>query len=199
MTNIVVFASGTGTNFQAIIDAIEDGLITDARITGLIAGKSGIKAIDRAKNHNIPTQVVRKDRFGGEDEFAEKLLELLNQLDANLLVLAGYLQKIPSRVIRHYKGNIINIHPSLLPAYGGKGYYGKKVHQAVLANGESESGCTVHHVTDKYDDGPIIGQRKVQVREDDTPETLAERISAKEHELLPAVIQELIHNDKPEQ
>lgn len=196
MTNIVVFASGTGTNFQAIINALDHGTITDAQITGLIASKSGIEAIERAKNHDIPVYVIRKDRFRDEEEFTAKLLQTLDELEADLLVLAGYLEKIPVPVINKYQRKIINIHPSLLPHYGGKGYYGAKVHKAVLKNGDSTTGCTVHFVTKEYDEGPIIEQRSVEVRDNDTPESLAKRVSQEEHELLPAVIQQLIHNDK---
>ncbi len=194
MKNIVVFASGTGTNFQAIIDSIDAGDITDAQICGLVASKPGIEAIERARRHSIPVHVVQKSNFKTEQQFSDKLEEVLSHLNPDLIVLAGYLHKIPSEIISKFPQKIINIHPALLPKYGGKGYYGHHVHEAVLEHGDKVSGCTVHYVNEKYDQGPIIEQREVTVEKNDTPETLAKRVSREEHQLLPSVIEKIIHN-----
>jgi formyltetrahydrofolate-dependent phosphoribosylglycinamide formyltransferase len=190
LTNIVVFASGSGTNFQAIIDAVENGQI-DGRIVGLITNKEGIQAIERAQKHNIAHRHLSPTDFSSHSDYVGALLQELNKWDAELIALAGYMTKIPSEVIKKYRNRIVNIHPSLLPKYGGKGFYGMNVHRAVLDNEEPESGCTVHFVTDEYDQGPILGQRKVPVKKSDDPETLAQRILKEEHKLFPKVIAEL--------
>ncbi len=190
MINIVVFASGSGTNFQAIIDAVENGQI-NGRIVGLISNKKGIQAIDRAQKHNIDHEYLAPSDFSSYPNYVEALLKQLEQWDTQLIALAGYMIKIPSEIIDKYKDRIVNIHPSLLPKYGGKGFYGKKVHRAVIDNKEEISGCTVHMVTEEYDQGPILGQRKVPVRKSDDPETLAKRILKEEHKLFPEIIAKL--------
>lgn len=199
MINIVVFASGSGTNFQAIIDAVENDQIK-GRIRGLITNKSGIKAIERAQNHDIDVQVLSPSKFSDQKTYVKKLLGQLESWETDLIVLAGYMVKIPTEIIERYRGYIVNIHPSLLPKYGGKGFYGMRVHQAVINNNESESGCTVHLVTEKYDAGPILAQRKVPVKESDDASALAERILEQEHKLFPKVIakmaKELIEKSK---
>lgn len=191
MTNIVVFASGSGTNFQAIIDAVEGGQIS-AQITGLIASKTGIRAIERAKNHGIPYRVLKDRDFSNFEDYNKALLEQLKEWEAALLVLAGYVKKIPAEVIRHYDGRILNLHPSLLPKYGGKGYYGNRVHEAVISNRETESGVTIHLVNENYDDGPILAQEKIIVKPGETPRELAERIHELEYKLYPRVIGEVV-------
>lgn len=191
LKNIVVFASGSGTNFQAIIDAVEAGKI-NARIRGLIASKPGIKAIERAKNHQIDTKILSFSDYKEESGYEEELLRTLDKWEPDLIVLAGYMLKIPDPVIEQYRNRMINIHPALLPKYGGKGFYGLMVHKAVIADNEKESGCSVHYVTEKYDDGPVIAQAKVPVYESDDAETLAQRVLKEEHKLLPTVIAELI-------
>lgn len=190
MINIVVFASGSGTNFQSIIDAVEDGRI-NGRICGLITNKSDITAIERAKNHKIEHRVLKPSDFETEGDYTRELLKQLENWNTDLIVLAGYMIKIPVKVIDNYEGRIINIHPSLLPKYGGKGFYGIKVHQAVIDNNESETGCTVHVVTEKYDDGPILAQRKVPVKKSDDAPALAARVLKQEHRLFPEVIAKL--------
>jgi len=190
LINIVVFASGSGTNFQAIIDAVENGQI-NGRIVGLISNKKGIQAIDRAQKHNIDHEYLAPSDFPSYPNYVEALLKQLEQWDTQLIALAGYMIKIPSEIIDKYKDRIVNIHPSLLPKYGGKGFYGKKVHRAVIDNKEEISGCTVHMVTEEYDQGPILGQRKVPVRKSDAPETLAKRILKEEHKLFPEIIAKL--------
>lgn len=193
MKNIVVFASGSGTNFQAIIDAVVDGRIT-GKITGLIASKDKIGAIEKAKKASVPYHVINPSYCTGKNEFANKILDCLRAWQPDLIVLAGYMIKIPAEVVKTYEGRIINIHPSLLPKYGGKGYYGMIVHKAVLEAGETESGCTVHFVDDEYDRGDVIAQRKVPVFPYDTPETLSSRILTEEHKLLPEVIRKLLNS-----
>lgn len=192
MKKIVVLASGSGSNFQAIIDAVNRGDIK-ARIAGLIASKPQIGAVKRARDHNIPVAVLENP---SDQDYTENLMAQLTHWNPDLIVLAGYLRKIPTEVVEAYPNQIINIHPSLLPKYGGKGFYGEHVHRAVLEAGESESGCTVHFVNELYDKGDIIRQVKVPVRDSDTPETLAKRILAEEHKLLPSVISELLTSNR---
>lgn len=190
MINIVVFASGSGTNFQSIIDATESGQI-DGRIRGLITNKTNIQAIDRAQNHDIEHKYLSPSQFSGKFEYTEALLAQLDEWDTDLIALAGYMIKVPVEVVQKYEGRMINIHPALLPKYGGKGFYGMNVHRAVIENGESESGCTVHLVTEEYDEGPILAQQKVPVKESDDASDLAERILKEEHKLFPKVIAKL--------
>lgn len=190
MFNIVVFASGSGTNFQSIIKAVENGQI-DGQISGLITNKESIQAIERAKRHNIAFRVISPSNHSKQANFHSAMLKQLEQWETDLIVLAGYMLKIPSPIIEAYSERIINIHPSLLPKYGGKGFYGINVHQAVIKNGDQESGCTVHIVTEKYDDGPILAQRTVPVSPSDNANTLANRILEMEHKLLPEVIAKL--------
>ena len=188
---IVVLASGSGSNFQSIIDAINRNQI-DARIVRLIASRNDIGALERAKTANIPFSVIRKQSFPSPEEFESALLNEITQSNPDLIVLAGYLNQIPDKVIKQFQDRIINIHPSLLPQYGGKGFYGIKVHQAVIADQKTESGCTVHWVTSNYDEGPIIAQSRVQVEKNDTAETLASKVLKQEHQLLPKVIKEIL-------
>ncbi len=190
MINIVVFASGSGTNFQSIIDATERGEI-NGRIRGLITNKSDIQAIDRAENHDIEHTLLSPSQFSARKSYVEALLNQLDDWDTDLIALAGYMIKIPAAVIQKYEGQIVNIHPALLPKYGGKGFYGMNVHRAVIENNESESGCTVHLVTEEYDEGPILAQTKVPVKDSDDASTLANRILQEEHKLFPEVIAKL--------
>lgn len=193
MKNIVVFASGSGTNFQSIIDAVQRGDIS-AHISGLISNKPDIGAIDRAEKNSIPVQVINPDEFTDEKEFGNELIQQLEAWNTDLITLAGYLKKIPSVMIRKYPNRILNIHPSLLPKYGGKGFYGSNVHKAVINAGEKESGCTVHVVTEEFDEGPVLAQTKVPVHKNDSPMELAKRILKQEHRLYPETIQKHIQN-----
>lgn len=193
MNHLVFFASGSGTNFQSVIDAIQSGEI-DADIRGLIVNKSGTGAAERARKNGIPVEQINPASFDDTKQYEETLLKVLERWQPDLIVLAGYLLKIPSAVLEAYPEQIINIHPSLLPKYGGKGFYGLKVHEAVIEGGETETGCSVHVVTEKYDQGPVLGQRKVSVRPTDTPERLAKRVLKHEHELLPEVIKNYLSN-----
>ncbi len=188
MKNIVVFASGSGTNFQSIIDAVKNGKIS-AHIAGLITDKPDIGAIRRARNNDIPVQIISPQDYSSQTDFASSLLKQLEAWEAHLIVLAGYLKKIPDSVIHTFPDRILNIHPALLPKYGGKGFYGMNVHRAVIEADEKESGCTIHIVTEEFDEGPILAQAKVPVKKEDTPETLAKRILEEEHKLYPRTIQ----------
>jgi formyltetrahydrofolate-dependent phosphoribosylglycinamide formyltransferase len=187
LANIVVLASGSGTNFQAIIDAVESGKI-NGRISGLITNKTAIGAVDRAKKHNIAHTVLSPSDFADADNYTQELLQKLDEWETDIIALAGYLVKVPTEVINRYEGRILNIHPALLPKFGGKGFYGLKVHQAVIEHEELESGCTVHVVTDEYDAGPVLAQAKVAVKKTDDASTLAKRILEEEHRLYPKII-----------
>jgi len=189
--NIVVLASGSGSNFQAILNAIEQGTI-DAQVVRLIASRAGIGAIEKAKLAGIDTQIISKSAFESSDAFTDALLSELQLLEPRLIVLAGYLVQIPVEVIKAFPNRIVNIHPSLLPEFGGKGCYGIKVHEAVLKSGKTESGCTVHLVSENYDEGPILAQSLIRVEPNDTPESLAQRVLSEEHKLLPRTIQTLL-------
>lgn len=189
MKKLVIFASGSGTNMQAIIDEVEQKRI-DAEIAGLITNKPGIKSIDRAKKHGIPVCIIPD---ADPDSYAAKLEQKLAEWKPDLIVLAGFLKKIPDSIINSYENKIINIHPALLPKFGGKGFYGLNVHKAVIESGDKVTGCTVHYVNNEYDKGPIISQQKVEVLPSDTPEVLAKRVLKSEHELLPSVIKKILN------
>jgi formyltetrahydrofolate-dependent phosphoribosylglycinamide formyltransferase len=185
--NLVFFASGSGTNFQSVIDAINSGRL-QAQISGLITDRPEAVALERAEKHGIPTHIIDLKK----PDIGKHLLDLLSGLEPDLIVLAGYLKKIPDSIIEKYRGKIINIHPSLLPKYGGKGFYGMRVHQAVIENGEKASGCTVHFVDEIYDNGSVIEQVKVSVDKNESPDSLAKKILREEHKLLPRTIKKLL-------
>ena len=186
---IAVFASGGGTDFQSIIDANEKDKFCE--IVYLIASKEGIGAVDRAKKHGINTAVFAKKDYPDIENLYSELTYLLNMNRVDYIVLAGWLKIIPESFINSYKDRIINIHPSLIPAFCGSGMYGLNVHKAVLDYGAKVSGCTVHFVNEVPDGGAIIAQTAVDVKEGDTPESLQLRILEKEHELLPYCVKKL--------
>lgn len=186
MKQLAVFASGSGTNFQAVLDAIHSGYLT-AQITGLITDRSDIQAIERAETNDIPVYILT------DPSDSDHLLAVLEACDPDLIILAGYLKKVPEPVIEAYENRMINIHPSLLPKYGGHGFYGSKVHRAVLGAGDRVTGCSVHMVTKEYDEGPVIDRMEVPVMPDDDASTLAARVLEKEHELLPRVVKHLLN------
>ncbi len=185
MKRIAVFASGSGTDFQSVIDANEKEKFCE--IVYLIASKDGVGAIDRAKNHGIPTAVFAKNDYPDLETLYGKLTYLLNINRVDYIVLAGWLKIIPDS----FKDRIINIHPSLIPAFCGSGFYGLKVHQAVLDYGAKVSGCTVHFVNEVPDGGAIIAQTAVEVKDGDTAESLQARILEEEHKLLPYCVKKL--------
>jgi len=194
--NLAVFASGGGTNLQAIIDNIEAGKL-GACLKVVISNNSNAFALERARKHNIQAIHLSQKMFATQDEFDDKLLAIFQENQIDLVVLAGYMKILSPRVIRAYKNRIINIHPALLPHFGGKGMYGIHVHEAVIASGVKVTGVTVHMVDEIYDHGPIIMQKCVLVLDDDTPESLAERVLKVEHELYSCAIQ-LFAEDKIE-
>lgn len=178
---VAVLASGGGTNLQALLDAC--GPAARAQVTRVVSNRADAGALERARAAGIPVVVLR------DPGDADELIAALG--GADLVVLAGYLKLIPAAVVARFPRRMINIHPALLPAFGGPGMYGHRVHAAVLASGATESGATVHYVDEQYDRGPIIAQRTVPVLPGDTAETLAARVLAVEHELLPQVVLEL--------
>jgi phosphoribosylglycinamide formyltransferase-1 len=190
MAHIVlgVLASGGGTNLQAIIDRIEAGHLT-ARIAVVISNNSQAGALERAKRHGLPTVHLSRPMFLSDEEHDLALLRTLQERGVELVILAGYMKKLGRQTIAAYRNRILNIHPALLPGFGGPGMYGRSVHEAVLASGATVSGVTVHLVDEEYDHGPIVVQRTVPVYPGDTPETLAERVLAQEHALYAEVIQ----------
>ena len=178
---VAVLVSGGGTNLQALLDALHDSPI--ARIARVISSRPDAGALQRARRAGVPTTVLRD---------AGDPAEVLSALaGAQLVVLAGYLKLVHASVVARFRGRIINIHPALLPAFGGAGMYGRRVHEAVLASGAKESGATVHFVEEEFDRGAIIAQEKVRVESGDTPDTLAARVLEAEHRLLPRVVLEL--------
>lgn len=191
MLNISVMASGGGTNFQAIIDAIESGEIRNAEIRLLIASNDKAGALARAKKAGIETKVIRAADIHDKDKLAEAIIAALDEADTDLVVLAGYMSILDAPIIREYDKKIINIHPSLIPKFCGRGMYGIKVHEAVLAAGETVTGATVHYVDEGVDTGEIILQEEVGVQPGDVPETLQKRVLLTEHRILTEVIQML--------
>jgi len=191
--NIGVFASGRGSNFQAILDAIDRRVLT-ARVSLLVSNKSDAGALEIARTHAIPALHLSQKQFPDEQAFAAALLQRLREHEVQLIALAGYLKKIPTLVVREYKNRILNIHPALLPAFGGHGMYGHYVHEAVLASGAKLSGATVHLVDEEYDRGPILLQKAVPVERDDTPESLAARVLRVEHEIFPLALKAFTEN-----
>lgn len=189
MKRIAVFASGGGTDFQSIIDANEKSKFCEIEL--LVASKKGIGAIERAERHGIQTAVFCKSDYPDLEAMYSALAYLLNMHRVDYVVLAGWLNIIPASFINSFKDRIINIHPSLIPAFCGAGFYGKKVHKAVIDYGAKVSGCTVHFVDEVPDGGAIIAQTAVEVKNDDTEESLQARILEEEHKLLPYCVKKL--------
>ncbi len=186
MKNIVIFASGNGSNAQRIAEYFENR--DDIAIRRIYANKKDAYVLTRARNMAIDTLVFDRDDFYGSGRVLEQL-----RLDRpDLIVLAGFLWKIPEDILREYEGRIINIHPALLPGYGGKGMYGARVHEAVIANGDDISGITIHYVNERYDEGRIIFQATCPVRSDDTADSLAARVHELEYAHFPVQIEKLL-------
>lgn len=189
MLRLCVLVSGGGTNLQALIDAVKDGRIQDAEIAMVISNNQGAYALDRAREHGIPCSCISPKDYSGREEFNDAFIAAVTESAPDLIVLAGFLVVLPQRFIRMYENRIINIHPSLLPAFGGKGYYGLKVHEAALARGVKLTGATVHFVDEGTDTGPIILQKAVPVKDGDTPERLQRRVMEQaEWKLLPEAV-----------
>ena len=186
MKGIAIFASGSGTNAQKIMEHFSNSKI--AKVSLVLSNKADAFVLKRAEKMRIATTV-----FDRADFYETKMvLNILKEYNIDFIVLAGFLWLVPEELVKMYRGRLINIHPALLPKYGGKGMYGDRVHKAVIDNGESESGITIHHVNEVYDDGSIIFQAKCEVRKDDTTDILAQRIHTLEHRYYPEVVEEVI-------
>ena len=196
MLKLAVLVSGGGTNLQAIIDSIADGRITNAEIKVVISNNKNAYALERAAKAGIPAKALSPKDFTDREAFNDALLQALIDSEADLVVLAGCLVVIPPKIVEHFKNRIINIHPSLIPSFCGKDYYGLKVHEGVLNRGVKVTGATVHFVDDGTDTGPIILQKAVEVHQDDTPKSLQLRVMEEaEWVIMPKAI-DLIANGK---
>mgnify|MGYP001419152257 FL=1 len=196
MLRVAVLVSGGGTKLQAIIDAVKDGTITNTELVAVISNNANAYALTRAKENGIEALCISPKDYADRADFHKALLEKINELKVDLIVLAGYLVKIPEEMVHQYSHRIINIHPSLIPSFCGVGYYGLHVHEAVLEKGVKVTGATVHYVDEGMDTGEIIAQKPVMVEEGDTPEILQKRVMEQaEWKLLPAAIN-MIANQK---
>ena len=196
MLRVLSMVSGGGTNLQAIIDSVKNGMITNTELVGVISNNKNAYALTRAKENGIDAKCISPKDYESREVFNQELLKAVDAYEPDLIVLAGYLVVIPPEMIKKYKNRIINIHPSLIPSFCGTGYYGLKVHEAALERGVKVVGATVHFVDEGTDTGPIIMQKPVEVRPDDTPEVLQRRIMEQaEWQIMPKVI-DLIAHDK---
>ena len=196
MLKVAVMVSGGGTNLQAILDAIDEGRITNAQVSVVISNNKNAYALERAKKHGIDAVCLSPKDFAEREAFHKALLEKVDSYHVDLIVLAGFLVVIPPMLIKAYKNRIINIHPSLIPSFCGTGYYGLKVHEGVLDRGVKVTGATVHFVDEGTDTGPIILQKAVEVKNADTPEVLQRRVMEEaEWKIMPKAI-DLIANGK---
>ena len=192
MLKIVVCVSGGGTNLQAILDAMDSGKITNTEVLAVISNNAGAKALERARMHHIPGILMSPGEYPDRAAFNRAFTDKMCELSPDLVVLAGFLVKIPEEMVARFRNRIINIHPSLIPSFCGVGYYGLKVHEKALERGVRVTGATVHFVNEGMDEGPIIAQKAVEVREDDTPETLQRRVMEQaEWILLPQAIDDI--------
>ncbi len=192
MLRVMVLVSGGGTNLQAIIDAVEAGAITNAELVGVLSNNKTVKSLERAKNAGIPAVCVSPKDFPDRAAFNEAMLAKIDEFAPDLIVLAGFLVAIPEAMVKKYSNRIINIHPSLIPSFCGVGYYGLKVHEKALERGVKITGATVHFVNEGMDEGPIIAQKAVEVKEGDTPEVLQRRVMEQaEWILLPKAIDDI--------
>ena len=185
MRKIVIFASGSGSNAEKII--LHFNKNKDVNVVGALTNNPNAKVLDKAKKQNVPQFIFSKEDLDNGNVF-----ETVNQLQPDLIVLAGFLLKFPGDIIQHYPNKIINIHPALLHKYGGKGMYGKHVHQAVLDNSEKQTGITIHYVNEHYDEGAIIFQKEVNIENCKTVEAIAEKIQQLEHQYFSEVIERLL-------
>ncbi len=186
MKRIVLFASGSGTNAENIALFFQNH--PDVEVSYILSNRSNAGVLDRAKRLNIKTMVFDREMFSDSTD----VLDFLTKIAPDLIVLAGFLWLIPKHIVQAFPNRIINIHPALLPKYGGKGMYGNRVHEKVIENGEKESGITIHFVNEKYDDGDIIFQARCKVEDDDTPESLANKIHNLEYKHYPEIIRQVL-------
>ena len=192
MLRVGVMVSGGGTNLQAILDAIDEGRVTNAEVSVVISNNPGAYALERARKHGIPAISISPKQFSDREAFHKALLDKVREYHLDLIVLAGFLVTIPPEMIREYPNKIINVHPSLIPSFCGVGYYGLKVHEAALARGVKVTGATVHIVDEGVDSGHILLQKAVEVKEGDTPEILQRRVMEEaEWKILPEAIHQI--------
>jgi len=189
--NLGILASHRGTNFQAIIDACRQGQLS-ASVTVSISNNSNATALTRAKNANIPALHLSGKTHPDPEQLDAAILEALKAHKVDLVVTVGYLKKLGKKTLAHYQNRVVNIHPSLLPAYGGKGMYGQKIHAAVLQNKDAETGITIHYLDEEYDTGDVIAQVRIPVSASDTVTTLEEKILQNEHPFLIATLNQLV-------
>jgi phosphoribosylglycinamide formyltransferase-1 len=187
MKKIVVFASGSGSNAENIIKHFKETKI--AKVVSVFTNNPNAKVIERAKNHQIPVEIFSKNEL-----LERNIIQKIQEIDPDLIVLAGFLLKFPESIIELYPNKIINIHPALLPNYGGKGMYGMHIHRAIVNNKEKETGISIHYVNEHYDEGGIIFQKNVALTEVDTPETVAEKIHELEQRYFPEIIQAVLED-----
>ncbi len=191
--NVAVFASGRGSNFQAILHAIDAGTVP-AQVVVLISNSMHAGALEIARAHKIPALHITEKQFASAQDFSDHLLTVLREHRVEAIVLAGYLKRVPPHVIQQFRNRIVNIHPALLPFFGGAGMYGHHVHEAVIASGMKVSGATVHLVNEDYDRGAILIQRTVEVTVNDSAESLAAKVLTIEHEIFPLALKALAEN-----
>lgn len=192
MLRAVVCVSGGGTNLQAILDAMDDGRVMNTQIAAVISNNPGARALERAREHGIEGVVMSPKDFPDREQFNRSFTEKMCELKPDLIVLAGFLVKIPEQMVKLFSNRIINIHPSLIPSFCGVGYYGLRVHEKALERGVKLTGATVHFVNEGMDEGPIIAQKAVEVMQDDTPESLQRRVMEQaEWKLLPQAIDDI--------
>ncbi|BDU24266.1 phosphoribosylglycinamide formyltransferase [Flavobacterium sp. GSB-24] len=187
MKKIIVFASGSGTNAENIIKYFSNSEI--AKVVSVFTNNASAKVIDRAKNHQIPVEIFAKNEL-----LERNVLQKIQKIDPDLIVLAGFLLKFPENIIEQYPNKIINIHPALLPKYGGKGMYGMHIHRAIVNNKEKETGISIHYVNENYDEGGIIFQANISLTDEDTPETVAEKIHELEQTHFPEIIHKILED-----
>ena len=183
LKRIAVLISGGGTNLQSVIDACENNTL-DAQVVGVISNREKAFGLDRARNHNIEAIYIGKKNYADFEERSKILIQTLEDLEVDLIVLAGYLEILHENFAKRFEGMILNIHPSLIPKYAGKGYFGMKVHRAVIENNEKYSGATVHFVNEEVDTGQLVLQESIKVSEKETPESLQKRVLEIEHRIL---------------
>lgn len=197
MLKVGVLVSGGGTNLQAILDAIDAGKVKNAKVSFVFSNNANAYALERAKNAGIEAMALSPSSFETREEFNQAMLRALKERDLDLIVLAGFLVKIPPEMVEAFRGRIINIHPSLIPSFCGVGYYGLKVHEAALKRGVKVTGATVHYVDEGMDSGPIISQRAVEVKSGDTPKRLQQRVMEEaEWVILPQAIHQIANNEE---
>ncbi len=197
MLKVGVLVSGGGTNLQAILDAIDAGRVKNAKVSFVFSNNANAYALERAKNAGIEAMALSPSSFETREEFNQAMLRALKERNLDLIVLAGFLVKIPPEMVEAFRGRIINIHPSLIPSFCGVGYYGLKVHEAALKRGVKVTGATVHYVDEGMDSGPIILQKAVEVKSGDTPKRLQQRVMEEaEWVILPQAIHQIANNEE---